>query len=85
MSALSVPQMADRLGVSEATIRRRLKVGTLRATQRATPQGFVYEIEAPEGDIPALAPPKPREDYVAHLEAEIALLRRVVDALLREK
>jgi excisionase family DNA binding protein len=43
--AISVPEAAERLGVSERTIRRRIKDGAIRATSVDTPQGHTWRID----------------------------------------
>ena len=43
--SISVPEAAERLGVSERTIRRRIKQGTIRATSVETAQGHIWRIE----------------------------------------
>jgi multidrug efflux pump subunit AcrA (membrane-fusion protein) len=48
---LSIGQAVTRLGVSEVTIRRRLRKGELKGQKRQTPQGYVWLIELPD-DIP---------------------------------
>jgi hypothetical protein len=48
---LSISQAVTRLGVSEVTIRRRLRKGELKGQKRQTPQGYVWLIELPD-DIP---------------------------------
>jgi hypothetical protein len=45
---LSIGQAVTRLGVSEVTIRRRLRKGELRGQKRQTPQGYVWMIELPD-------------------------------------
>ncbi len=55
--AISVPEAAERLGVSERTIRRRIKGGAIRATSVDTPQGHTWRIDpATLSDDPALPP-----------------------------
>lgn len=87
MSLLSIPEAADRLGISQTSVRRRIRAGRLRAERRGTPQGYVWLVEAPEppGAREADAPAGDfRDDSIEHLEAEVASLRRIVDALLAE-
>jgi hypothetical protein len=45
---LSIGQAVTRLGVSEVTIRRRLRKGELKGQKRETPQGYVWLIELPD-------------------------------------
>jgi chromosome segregation ATPase len=45
---LSIGQAVTRLGVSEVTIRRRLRKGELNGHKRQTPQGYVWLIELPD-------------------------------------
>jgi multidrug efflux pump subunit AcrA (membrane-fusion protein) len=45
---LSIGQAVTRLGVSEVTIRRRLRKGELNGHKRQTPQGYVWMIELPD-------------------------------------
>ncbi len=48
MELLSISQAVTRLGVSEVTIRRRLRKGELKGQKRQTPQGYVWMIEVPD-------------------------------------
>lgn len=84
MSLLSIPQAADALGISETSVRRRIKAGELRAQRRATPQGHVWLVEAPFPPAEEVPAGDFRDLYIEHLEGEVATLRRVVDALLAE-
>jgi excisionase family DNA binding protein len=43
--SISVPEAAERLGVSERTIRRRIKQGAIRATSVETAQGHIWRID----------------------------------------
>jgi hypothetical protein len=45
---VSIGQAVTRLGVSEVTIRRRLRKGELNGHKRQTPQGYVWLIELPD-------------------------------------
>jgi chromosome segregation ATPase len=45
---VSISQAVTRLGVSEVTIRRRLRKGELNGHKRQTPQGYVWLIELPD-------------------------------------
>ncbi len=41
---LSVHEAADRLGISEATVRRRIRKGELRAVKRPIPTGYEWRV-----------------------------------------
>ncbi len=43
-SGLSIQEAAKQLGLSEKTIRRRIKAGSLRASKLATSQGFEWRV-----------------------------------------
>jgi hypothetical protein len=45
---VSIGQAVTRLGVSEVTIRRRLRKGELNGHKRQTPQGYVWMVELPD-------------------------------------
>ena len=47
---LTIREAAQRLGVSELTIRRRIKKGELEASKVTTPQGFTWRVSLP-GDV----------------------------------
>ena len=49
MTKASIKEAAERLGVVEATVRRRIHKGELSAVQEETPQGFVWVVELPDG------------------------------------
>ncbi len=55
--SISVTEAASRLGVSERTIRRRIKDGEIQAASIPTPQGHIWRIDpASLPDHPALPP-----------------------------
>ena len=85
MSLLSIPQAAERLGISETSVRRRIRAGRLRAERRGTPQGYVWLVESPDPPAPDAPAGDFRDFYIEHLEGEVASLRRIVDALLAER
>lgn len=85
---------AQRLGVSEDTIRRRLHHGKLAGERRPTPQGFTWLVELPDA-IPATARAGPssaslselaegRDGEIRRLEETIAILRAELDTRHRE-
>lgn len=45
LDTLSVHEAAERLGVTEKTIRRRIKAGTLHAQKVATSQGYEWRVQ----------------------------------------
>jgi hypothetical protein len=45
---VTIAEAAERLRLSEHTVRRRVKSGELPSTQVATPQGFVWMVELPD-------------------------------------
>ncbi len=47
----TIPEAARRLGVSEHTVRRRVRSGELAGKQVATPQGFTWLVDIPD-DLP---------------------------------
>jgi predicted site-specific integrase-resolvase len=49
MAKVTIKEAADRLGIVEATVRRRIHRGELQAVQESTPQGFVWMVEVPDG------------------------------------
>jgi len=71
-----LPEAARRLGVSEMTVRRRLKAGSLTGEQEVTPQGYRWWIYLPAGAQPSHEPSNKPEgaDEVVRLNAEIARL-----------
>ena len=48
MRQLSIPEAAKQLGVSQDTIRRRIRRGQVQAVQHPTPQGHVWLVEIPD-------------------------------------
>jgi excisionase family DNA binding protein len=54
-NTLSVQEAAEHFGVSDATIRRRIKAGELRAVKHAIPGGFEWRVYLP--DQPVDQPP----------------------------
>lgn len=83
---VSIAEAAERLGVSQDTIRRRLKKGELAGEKEPTPQGFVWRIELPgEADEPQAvsepaSPPRSEAD-----ERELQLLRERLEELKGER
>ncbi len=93
MDGISVQEAANRLGVSERTIRRRIKAGKLVATQIPTSQGYEWSIHldnAVQVDRGAVhldnTAVQPTEDAHPTRADEHALLRtlELVEKLQRE-
>jgi hypothetical protein len=75
-----VHQAADHFGVSDDTIRRRLRAGALAARQEPTASGFRWLVEIP--DAPMHAPAADSNHAPAHPSTgEAAALRELVDVL----
>jgi DNA-binding Lrp family transcriptional regulator len=93
---VSIEEAARRLGTSQATIRRRIKRGQLRAVKRELPTGYQWYVElaGEEGEVAgqpgtqaatqveAVAQASQRE--VTRLEEHVGDLRRRVDDQARE-
>src|SRR5215218_684924 len=92
---VSIKEAAERLGVSQDTMRRRLKSGELAGEREKTPQGFVWRVELPQepgsGDAAAAEPTvttsAPLGDGVAlaQLRERVAGLERLADELKGER
>ncbi len=48
MGQVTVAEAADLLKVSTQTVKRRLKSGSLRGQQEATPQGYIWLVDMPD-------------------------------------
>jgi len=72
---VTIGEAAQRLRVSEHTVRRRVRSGELPATQMATPQGYTWRVEIPEGKM-VQEPPivDGKELALAAMEARITSL-----------
>lgn len=99
MPRVSIKEAARRLGVAEATIRRRIHRGDLLGVQETTPQGFSWLVVLPDSDSPEEreADSRRREarmspeveapalrDLVALLKHELDSRNRELDARRRE-
>lgn len=94
---VSLREAALQLGVSEDTLRRKLKAGDLKGFQEKTPQGFRWSVELPASEpdkatsasayADAYAPPRqaPRqpEEESPHLREVITKLEQTVARLER--
>ena len=61
MAAVTIQEAAQHLGVSQDTVRRRIRKDELQARQTPTPQGFRWLVELEE-DAPAAPTPTHRPD-----------------------
>lgn len=71
---VTIQEAANKLGIAESTVRRRLRNGELEGQQMPTPQGYTWLVDLPED----LALGSDAEDYPS---GEEGLLRELVDAL----
>jgi len=74
---VTIGEAALRLGVSEHTVRRRVRNGELPGNQVATPQGYTWRVEIPEDDLPA---PGPANGEIETLWQLVATLHGRVEA-----
>jgi len=79
---VSVGEAARRLGVSVDTIRRRIGKGELTAHQKATPQGFRWEVELELTDQPLNG--HDSNILVTTLQAQVQAQAEELDARRRE-
>jgi hypothetical protein len=92
MESFTIKEAAQRLALSELTIRRRLHAGLLAGHKEKTPQGFVWIVELPD-DVPGVETKKngnkeaeDREDQslaesVAALSARVEGQQKLIEAL----
>ena len=80
---VTIQEAAQRLGVSQDTVRRRIRKEELQATQTPTPQGFrwVVELEDLEEDAQAAPTPPHRADIGGAQVEDGQDVRELVDAL----
>ena len=55
MEMVSLPEAAQRLGVSVDTVKRRLRRGELKGRQDPRPQGYTWLIEMPDSQADCMA------------------------------
>jgi hypothetical protein len=76
----TIPEAARRLGVSEHTVRRRVRSGELPGKQVATPQGFTWVVDIPD-DLPE---PETSSSEVQALRELVANLQDRINAQGKE-
>ena len=86
MELVSIGQAVRRLGVSEVTIRRRLRKGELHGHKRQTPQGYVWMVELPDDVAENNKDGSNREgeslsELVAALRSQVEGQQELVDSL----
>jgi DeoR/GlpR family transcriptional regulator of sugar metabolism len=92
MAKVSIAEAAHRLGISQDTVRKRLRLGELTGTQVRAPGGFRWMVELPD-DVPGVETkkngnkePEDREDQslaelVAALSARVEGQQELIEAL----
>jgi hypothetical protein len=68
---VTIAEAAERLRLSEHTVRRRVKRGELPSSQVVTPQGFVWMVELPDNS----------PDGNSDATGEIKALRELIDQM----
>jgi len=71
---MTIGEAAQRLRVSEHTVRRRVRNGELPGIQVATPQGFTWRVEIPEVEVIQEPPIVDGKELALAMEARIASL-----------
>lgn len=88
---VTIKEAAERLGVSQDTIRRRLKMGELTGEREKTRQGFIWRVELPsELDLQPTpekqaAPSRDGIVELAQLRERVTGLERLADELKSER
>jgi hypothetical protein len=84
---VSIAEAAQRLRVSEQTVRRRIRSGELPGVRVETPWGFIWAVELPD-DSPTEQPDTGEDEtlreFIAALEAEIERLHVELESRRRE-
>jgi hypothetical protein len=84
---LTISEAAQRLRLSEQTVRRRIKSGELSGIQVSTPQGFIWVVELPDDlptDHPDAGEVKALWELVDTLRAQIETLNVELESRRRE-
>lgn len=90
MERVTLPEAARRLGVTDTTVRRRLRAGELQGEQEQTPQGYRWWIYLPEGSEATSGPTGAQvvtdnAALVVALQAQVTWLRERVEKAERER
>jgi len=87
MDELTIPQAANKLGISERTVRRRLATGELKGSQQASPGGYKWAVWT-ETETPTESPQDSHREgsakVVEVLETQVIELQRQLEARERE-
>ena len=83
MARVTIKEAARRLGVAEATVRRRIHRGDIVGVQITTPQGFTWLVEVPDEDAQEQANVQLRSlrGRGESVEMEVQALRDLVELL----
>jgi hypothetical protein len=84
MELVTVPEAARRLGVTEDTVKRRLRKGELQGERKARPQGYTWMVELPDEESGTDSTvSSPSDDTVDHQvsNGEIRRLEEMVSML----
>ena len=88
MPLIPIKDAAQRLGVVEATVRRRIRHGDLQAQKVTRPQGFTWLVELPEEELtrdPVSEDPSDKTEVsFQESSGELQLLREMVELLKSE-
>jgi predicted DNA-binding transcriptional regulator YafY len=84
---VSIAEAAERLRLSEQTVRRRVRSGELPGVQLNTPQGFIWMVELPDDlstDNPDSGEIKALRELIDTLRAQIETLSAELEGRRRE-
>ena len=84
---VSIAEAAQRLRLSEQTVRSRIRRGELPGVHLETPQGFIWAVELPDNsptEQPHTGEDKTLREFIAALQAEIERLHVELESRRRE-
>jgi hypothetical protein len=84
---VSIAEAAQRLRLSEQTVRSRIRSGELPGVHLETPQGFIWAVELPDNsptEQPHTGEDKTLREFIAALQAEIERLHVELESRRRE-